>query len=63
MFSCGGTGQQWPAVGTGAAANLGGVVCGISPFGGGHHYLHYRAIEQMTHKLENRYTKEVLTLL
>ena len=28
--SCGGTGQQWPAMGTGylAAADLGGVVCG-----------------------------------
>ena len=27
-------GQQWPAVGTGAAAVLGDVACGVSPFGG-----------------------------
>ena len=36
--SCGGMGQHWPAVGTGAlAAVLGGAACGISPFGGGPH--------------------------
>ena len=37
--SCGGVGQQWPAVGTGALAapGLGHVVCGISPLVGGHH--------------------------
>jgi len=48
------TGQQWPAVGTGAlaAADLGGAVW--EP--------HYRAIEQTTHKVENNYTKEVLAL-
>ena len=46
-----------------AAADLGGLACGISPFGGGHHQLHCRAAEQMTHKLENNYTKEVLALL
>ena len=36
---CRDMGQQWPAVGTGAlaAADLGGAVCGISPFGGGCH--------------------------
>ena len=53
--------QQWPAVGTGAlaAAILGGMVCGVSPLGGGH----YRDAEQMTHTLENNYTKEVLTPL
>ena len=37
--SSGGTGQQWPALGTGAlaAADLGGTVCGISPLRAGHH--------------------------
>ena len=37
--SCRGTGQQWPALGTGAlaAAGLGGMACGISPLGGGRH--------------------------
>ena len=37
--SCGGKGQQWLAMGTGAlpAADLGGVVCGISLLGGGHY--------------------------
>ena len=37
--SCGGMGQQWPAVGTGAltAADPGHTVCGISPVGGGLH--------------------------
>ena len=53
--------QQWPAVGTAAlaAAILGGMVRRVSPLGGGH----YRAAEQMTHTLENNYTKEVLTPL
>ena len=33
---CGGMGQQWPASGTGATgtADLGHIVCGISPLGG-----------------------------
>ena len=37
--SCGGTGQQWPAMGTGALAapGLGHTACGISPLEGGHH--------------------------
>ena len=37
--SCRGTGQQWPAAGTGgrAAADLGGVPCGINPLGGDWH--------------------------
>ena len=37
--SSGGTGQQWPALGTGAlaAADLGGTVCGKSPLRAGHH--------------------------
>ena len=58
-------GQQWPAVGTGAlaAAELGGVACGISPLRVDCHYLHHRAVEQTTHKLQNNYTKEILTLL
>ena len=36
---CGGTVQQWPATGIGAlvAADLGGMVCGISPLVGGRH--------------------------
>ena len=56
--------QEWSDTGTGAlaAADLVGGACGISPLGGGCHYLHYRATEQMTHKLENNYTKEVLAL-
>ena len=35
----GGTGQQCPAVGTGALApaDLGGTACGKSPLGGGRH--------------------------
>ena len=34
---CGGSDQQWPALGTGAlaAADLGHATCGISPLGGG----------------------------
>ena len=38
--SCGGMGQQWPSEGIGAlaAADPGGVACGISPLGGGRHY-------------------------
>ena len=53
--SCGGMGQQCPAMGTGAlaAADLGGVAC--EP--------HHRATEQTTHKLENNYTKEFLSVL
>ena len=37
--SCGGTGQQWPAAGTGAltTADLGHAARGISPLGGDHH--------------------------
>ena len=37
--SSGGTGQQWPVLGTAAlaAADLGGTVCGKSPLRGGHH--------------------------
>ena len=37
--SSGGTGQQWPAMGTGALAeaDLGGAACGINPLGGVHH--------------------------
>ena len=39
VISCRGTGQQWPATGTGSldAADLGHITCGISPLGGGHH--------------------------
>ena len=53
--SCRGTGQQWPAAGTGAlhAADLRGTAC--EP--------HYRATKQTTHKLESNYTKEFLALL
>ena len=63
--SCGGMGQHWSATGTGvlAAADLGGAECGLSPLGGGRHQLHCRAAEQMTHKLEKNYTKEILALL
>ena len=37
--SCRGTGQQWPAMGTGplAIADLGAMVCGVSCLGGGRH--------------------------
>ena len=37
--SCRGTGQQWPAMGTGplAVADLGAMVCGVSCLGGGRH--------------------------
>ena len=44
--SCGCTGQLWPAMGTGAlaTADLGGVVCDISPFEGGSHCHHYPII-------------------
>ena len=56
-------GQQWPAMGVlKTAAVLEGMVCGKSPLGGGRHQPHYRAAEQMPHKLENNYTKEVLKL-
>ena len=49
------TDQQWPAMGTGtlAAADLGGTAC--EP--------HHRTTKQTTHKLENSYTKKVLSLL
>ena len=62
--SCGGTGQQWPAVGTGglAAADLEGKLCGIV-------LLEEVAISppppqshQADH-LENNYTIEILALL
>ena len=58
-------GQQWPAAGIGplVTADLGGLDCGISPLGGGRHQPHHRATEQMTHKLEENYSKEVLVLL
>ena len=46
-----------------AAAALGGKACGISPLGGGHQQPHCGAAEQMAHKLESNYTKEVLALL
>ena len=46
-----------------AAVDLGQAVCGISPLGGGHHSPHHTAAEQMTHKLQNNYTKEILILL
>ena len=46
-----------------AAAVLRGMVCGLSPHGGGHHYPHYRDAEWAIHKLENHYTIEVLTLM
>ena len=52
-------------MGTGslAAADLGGKVCGLSPLGGGRLKTYHGATQQTTHKLENNYTKEVLTLL
>ena len=58
-------GQWWLSTGTGAlaAAELGQAACGISPLGGGHHWSHHRATKQMTHKLQNNYTKEILALL
>ena len=58
-------GEQWPAAGTGAlaAADLRHVVCGISPLRGDRHWPHHRAAGQTTHKLQNDYTKEILTLL
>ena len=54
-ISCEGTGQQWPAAGTGAMteADLGGMA--IEP--------QHKATKQTHHKLENNYTKEVLALL
>ena len=58
-------GQQYPAVGTGAQAAvvLGEAACGISRLGEGRYEPHYRATKQVTHKLENNYTKEVFGLL
>ena len=58
-------GQQWPAMETGAlaAAGLGGAACALSPLGGDRHQPHHRAANQTTHKLENSYPKEVLSLL
>ena len=41
----------------------GHTACGISPLGGGCHGPHHRAVEQMTHKLQNNYTKEILALV
>ena len=63
--SCGGTGQQCTAAGTGAlaAAVLGDAACGLSPRGGGSHQPHHRAEEQTIHKPKNNYTREVLTWL
>ena len=60
--SCGGVGQQWPAVGTGslAAADLAGTVYSLSPLGAGCHQAHHGATDEMTHELENNYSKEVL---
>ena len=57
-------GQQWPAAGTvtPAAADLGGTAWGTSPLGGGHHWLHHKASEQTTHKLQDNYTEELLAL-
>ena len=53
--SCGGMGQQWPALGTGAlaAADMGGVACKPN----------HRGTEQTTNKLKDNYAKEILTLL
>ena len=58
-------GPQWLAAGTGAlaAADLSGAMCGIKPLGGGRHYFHHKATEQMAQRLEKNYTEEVLTLL
>ena len=63
--SCRGTGEQWPASGTGAlaAADLRHVVCGTSPLRGDRHWPHHTAAGKTTHKLQNDYTKEILTLL
>ena len=63
--SFGGMGQQWPAAGTEAltAAVLGGVVLWRnSSWRRSSLALRY-SHRQMIHKLENSYTKEVLTLL
>ena len=43
--------------------NLDHTDCGISPLGGGHHEPYHTGIEQMTHKLQNNYTKEIIMLL
>ena len=58
-------GQEQPATRTGAlaAAELGHTGCGISSLGRGHPSAHHKAAEQMNHKLQNKYTKEILTLL
>ena len=54
-ISCEGMSQQWPAVGKGAMTetDLGGMA--IEP--------QHKATKQTPHKLENNYTKEVLSLL
>ena len=63
--SHGGTSQQWPAAGAWAlgAAELDYIACGMGPLEGGHHCPHHGAIEHLTHKLQNNYTKEILSLL
>ena len=62
--SCRGRGHQFALeMEALAAAVLRGMVCGLSPHGGGHHYPHYRDAEWAIHKLENHYTIDVLTLL
>ena len=60
-----GIGQQWPASRTGAlgSADVGHTACGISLLGGGRYYPHHKATKQMTHRLQNNYTKEILTVL
>ena len=39
------------------------LACGISPFVGGCQESHQRAAKQMTHTLENNYTKQILALV
>ena len=60
-----GMGQLWPAMGTGAlaTADLGGVVCGISPFEGGSHCHHYPIKEEtQPHPLTENWIKDYWTL-
>ena len=62
MFSvsCGGTGQPWPASGAGA---LGATVLGVAQALLEHVAItHNKAAEQMTHKLQKKYTKEIIAL-
>ena len=42
---------------------LSDTACGISALGEGCHESHYGATEQMSHELQNNYTKEISTLL